>query len=188
MNQAPYAHCDLLSCINANFALQTSKTLNYISSPITVPYFTFFVLVWTYLRHYINLKILYSILTTFRTVGPYGVNWETQQYKGGLSQWLSFALLAALQSINIFWMYFIIKIAINVVFRHVEKDVRSDDEEDEAEEDVATEKKPMSQLGDGVQHGSEDEKQQGNGVDISTNGHAPEGHDSHAENEGKKER
>ena len=34
-----------------------------------------------------------------------------------------------------FWMYFILRIAWNVVFKHEEKDVRSDDEDDEAEEE-----------------------------------------------------
>ncbi|KAL9130439.1 MAG: hypothetical protein Q9217_001362 [Psora testacea] len=174
----------------SDFFLATSKTLNYISSPITVPYFTFFVLVWTYLRHYINIVILHSILTTFRTVGPFDLNWETQQYKCSLSQNITFALLAALQGINMFWLYFILKIAWNVVFRHVEKDVRSDDEEDEAGEVFTTEKKLGETLGDSLQPALEGGKQQANGPETLTNGSAPDGHDGYvaAVTEGKKER
>ncbi|KAL9101402.1 MAG: hypothetical protein Q9163_003337 [Psora crenata] len=171
----------------SDFFLATSKTLNYISSPITVPYFTFFVLVWTYLRHYVNIVILYSILTTFRTVGPFELDWETQQYKCSLSQYITFGLLAFLQGINMFWMYFIIKVAWNIAFRHVEKDVRSDDEEDEAEEDVATGQEPGAQLGGGLGHRLEGEKQQVNGFDIAPDANAPVSHDIRT-NGGKKER
>lgn len=111
--------------------LQTSKTLNYISSPIVVPYFTLFILIWIYLRHYINLMILYAVLTTFRTIGPFELDWAGQQYKCSLSQWITFSLLATLQGINLFWLYFIIKIALNVVFADIVQDLRSEDEEEE---------------------------------------------------------
>ena len=171
---------------------QTSKTLNYVSSPIILPYFAFFVFVWTYLRHYINIRILYSILTDFRTIGPFDLNWETQQYKCSLSQVISFTLLAALQSINLFWMYFIIKISLIMIFTRVDKDVRSDDEADQTEEDVAapTEKSLADTQGDAVQKTLEGASRQANGLGLSTNGSAPEGHDSYADAviEGKKER
>lgn len=115
--------------------LQTSKTLNYLSSPIVVPYFTLFILIWIYLRHYINLMILYAVLTTFRTIGPFQLDWAGQQYKCSLSQWITFSLLAALQGINLFWLYFIIKIALNVVFADIVQDMRSEDEEEEDADD-----------------------------------------------------
>lgn len=115
--------------------LQTSKTLNYISSPIVVPYFTLFILIWIYLRHYINLMILYAVLTTFRTIGPFELDWAGQQYKCSLSQWITFSLLATLQGINLFWLYFIIKIALNVVFADIVQDMRSEDEEEEETDD-----------------------------------------------------
>lgn len=108
---------------------QTSKTFNYAHHPIIMPWFTLFIGVWIYLRHYINLNILYAVLTTFRTVGPFELNWETQQYKCSLSQYITFSLLAALQSINLFWLYCILRIAINVVLKDDARDVRSDDEE-----------------------------------------------------------
>ena len=156
---------------------QTSKVLNYLRSPITVPYFTFFIIVWTYLRHYINLRILYSILTDFRTVGPYELNWETQQYKCWIAQYISFALLASLQSINLFWLYLILRVAANVVFKKEEKDVRSDDEDDEAEE--------MAKKVDAKKVGPVPKKE-----DKESNGNATEGHGSNAGAvvEGKKSR
>lgn len=114
---------------------KTSKTLNYINSPLIVPYFSLFIAIWTYLRHYINLVILYATLTKFRTVGPFELNWETQQYKCWISQYITFALLASLQSINMFWLFFIVRIAYNIAFAKVIQDVRSDDEESEEEKE-----------------------------------------------------
>lgn len=118
---------------------QTSKTLNYLDAYITIPYFGVFVGMWIYLRHVLNLKILWAILTEFRTVGPFELNWETQQYKCWISQYITFALLASLQAVNLFWLYLILRILANYIFNSVTKDERSDDEtEEEAEAEVET--------------------------------------------------
>ena len=79
--------------------------------------------------------ILYATLTEFRTVGPFELNWETQQYKCWISQYITFALLATLQSINLLWLFFILRIAYNIAFAKVIHDVRSDDEASEDERD-----------------------------------------------------
>lgn len=86
---------------------------------------------WIYLRHYINLKILWAVLTEFRTVGPFELNWETQQYKCWISQYITFALLASLQAVNLFWLFLILRILKNYLFNSVKKDERSDNEEEE---------------------------------------------------------
>jgi acyl-CoA-dependent ceramide synthase len=112
---------------------QTSKTLNYLDSAITPYYFGTFIAVWVYLRHVLNLKILWAVLTEFRTVGPYELNWETQQYKCWISQIITFALLASLQAVNLFWLFLILRILKNYVFNSVGKDERSDDEDEEVE-------------------------------------------------------
>ena len=80
---------------------QTAKTLNYLDSSLTIPYFTFFVFVWIYLRHYINLVIILAVgLPTgaFRTIGPFQLDWDTQQYKCWISQGITFGLLYYLES------------------------------------------------------------------------------------------
>src|SRR4051794_17258420 len=82
----------------SDFFLATSKTLNYLDAFITPPYFAMFVGWWIYLRHFLNLKILWAVLTEFRTVGPFELNWETQQYKCWISQYITFGLLASLQA------------------------------------------------------------------------------------------
>lgn len=107
------------------------------------PYFVFFIGVWFYLRHYINLHILYAVLTEFRTVGPFDLNWETQQYKCWISQVITFSLLFALQAVNIFWFLLIIRILYRFAVQNVAKDERSEDEyeEDEIEQEEREEKK-----------------------------------------------
>lgn len=120
----------------SDFFLATSKILNYLDSSLTIPYFITFIGVWSYMRHFINLKILYSMLPNgeFATVGSYVLNWDTQQYKCWISQSITFALLALLQMVNIFWIFLILRILYRALFSGVQKDERSDDEEDEEEE------------------------------------------------------
>lgn len=113
--------------------------------------------IWGYLRHYINLVILKSLLPPgyvpytniktgeFATVGPYTLDWETQQYKCWISQPIVFFLLASLQAINIFWYFLIIRILYRIIRSGEKKDDRSDDEEEE-EEGTVQEKQPLSQL------------------------------------------
>jgi very-long-chain ceramide synthase len=113
--------------------LQTSKTLNYLDSILVGPYYITFIGIWVYLRHFINLKILWATLTEFRTVGPFELNWETQQYKCWISQYITFSLLACLQAVNLFWLFLILRIAKNFVFNKVAQDERSEDEEEEEE-------------------------------------------------------
>ncbi|CAX39641.1 ceramide synthase component, putative [Candida dubliniensis CD36] len=127
----------------SDFFLALSKTLNYLESPITGPFFVIFIGVWIYLRHYINLQILWSVLTEFKTVGDYELNWITQQYKCWISQPITFSLIFALQLVNFYWLVLIFRILYRYIFTGVSKDERSDDEEEEDEysEDSADEKK-----------------------------------------------
>jgi very-long-chain ceramide synthase len=98
------------------------------------PFFAFFVASWCYFRHYLNLCILYSEFTEFKTVGPYEINWETEQYKGPLSHYISTALLASLQALNIYWLFHIVRVASRFVTTSVVEDDRSDNEDEEKEE------------------------------------------------------
>lgn len=118
---------------------------SYLDLNIVSPYFGIFIGVWVYLRHYINIMILYSITTTFATVGPFELNWDTQQYKCWIAQYITFSLLAALQAINLFWMWFIVKIAARVFRGGDKKDDRSDDEDDEEDEEEMAEKRRLQE-------------------------------------------
>lgn len=119
----------------SDFFLATSKTLNYLDSPFTPPALIFFLFVWVYLRHYINLRILWSVLTEYRTVGDYTLNWDTQQYKCWISQPIVFTLIFALQLVNAYWLVLILRILWRYIVGGVQKDERSDDEDSEDEEE-----------------------------------------------------
>ena len=83
-----------------------------------------------------NLVVLWATLTEFRTVGPFELNWETQQYKCWISQGITFALLASLQAVNLFWLFLILRIAKNYVFTKEElADERSEGEDDDDDDD-----------------------------------------------------
>ncbi len=115
-------------------AKQSSKLFNYIDHWIMGPYFFLFACVWIYMRHFLNLKILWSILNEFETVGPFELNWETQQYKCTLSQYITFSLLAALQALNLFWLFYILRIAYRFVVYKTADDDREEGEDEELEE------------------------------------------------------
>jgi acyl-CoA-dependent ceramide synthase len=100
------------------------------------PYFGFFIVAWCYLRHYLNLRILWSEFNEFKTVGPYELNWETGQYKCELSHYISTFLLASLQGLNLFWLYYIFRIAYRFLFYNVAEDDRSDNDENELAEEM----------------------------------------------------
>lgn len=126
----------------SDFFLATSKSLNYLDHPFVGPYMILFMCSWIYLRHYLNLRILWSLLTEFRTIGPFELNWETGQYKCWISQYITVTLLSALQALNLFWLFFILRIAYRYVAFNVAEDERSEAEDDEldeiAEEDEKT--------------------------------------------------
>jgi acyl-CoA-dependent ceramide synthase len=112
---------------------QVSKSLNYLNHPAQASSFALCIAMWTYLRHYLNLHILYSIATEYSTVGPFELDWETQQYKCRIAQVITFGLLAALQGLNLFWLYCLLRSAYKFVVLGVAKDDRSEAEESEVE-------------------------------------------------------
>ncbi|KAK4164710.1 TLC domain-containing protein [Cladorrhinum sp. PSN259] len=121
----------------SDFFLSVSKSLNYVESKAQGWSFGLCIVMWIYLRHYINLRILYSTLPggQFSTVGPYVMDWGAEQYKSPLANVVAFGLLAALQLLNVFWLYCLLRAAYKFVVLGVAKDDRSEDE-DMGEEQV----------------------------------------------------
>ncbi|CEJ81553.1 hypothetical protein VHEMI01674 [[Torrubiella] hemipterigena] len=116
----------------SDFFLATSKVLNYLDHWLIGPYFFVFLCVWVYLRHYINIRILISLFTEFRTVGPFELDWAAEQYKCTLSQFITAGLLMSLQALNLFWLFYIVRIAVRFLISPEQAtDDRSDDEEEE---------------------------------------------------------
>jgi acyl-CoA-dependent ceramide synthase len=113
--------------------LAISKTLNYLESQLVGPFFLLFVGMWVYLRHYLNIVILWSCLNEFRTVGDFTLNWDTQQYKCWISQIITFSLILALQIVNVYWLFLILRIAYRLITTNIAEDVRSENEDSEDE-------------------------------------------------------
>jgi acyl-CoA-dependent ceramide synthase len=90
---------------------------------------------WIYLRHYLNWKILISEFYEFKTVGPYILNWETEQYKCELSHWISTILLGGLQALNLYWGFLILRVAWRFGVKGELADERSEDEDEELDEE-----------------------------------------------------
>ncbi|KAI1322370.1 TLC domain-containing protein [Xylariaceae sp. FL0255] len=130
----------------SDFFLAVSKSINYTDHPAQAPSFALCITVWIYLRHYVNLNILYSVLTDFRTVGSYVLDWETELYKCEISNVITFVLLAALQGLNMFWLYCLMRSAWKFVVLGIAKDDREDGE-DEDEEIQAREEQREIEVG-----------------------------------------
>lgn len=90
---------------------------------------------WIYLRHYLNLVIIWSEFNEFKTVGPYVLDWAAEQYKCPLSHYISTALLASLQGLNLFWLFYILRIAYRFIFQDELEDERSDNDDNEFREE-----------------------------------------------------
>lgn len=125
----------------SDFFLSLSKVLNYLESIFVTPVFLLFIGSWIYLRHYINLKILYSLIWEFKEVGPYVLDFAQQQYKCWISRPIIFVLIFSLQCLNLFWLFLIFRILYRLVFQGVQKDERSDSDSDDDEIETETKDK-----------------------------------------------
>ncbi|EFY90988.1 hypothetical protein MAC_02874 [Metarhizium acridum CQMa 102] len=81
-----------------------------------------------------NLRILYSLLGEFQTVGPYVLNWQTQQYKCWISSVITFTLLAFIQALYLFWLFCLLRIGYRYIVHNIARDGRSEAEASEAEQ------------------------------------------------------
>lgn len=100
------------------------------------------------MRHFINLKIILSLFTEYTTVGPFELNWATQQYKCTLSQYITLGLLSSLQALNLFWLFYIFRIAYRFLRYDIAEDDRSDAEVTDVD-DEAEKKKALSEKTNG---------------------------------------
>lgn len=88
---------------------------------------------------------MWSVLTEFKTVGEWELNWETQQYKCYISQPITFFLIFALQLVNIYWLFLILRILARYIFSGEQKDERSEDEDEEEEDTSNSEEEKKEQ-------------------------------------------
>ncbi|CAE6448769.1 unnamed protein product [Rhizoctonia solani] len=118
--------------------LAISKVLNYLDMELSKTIaFIWFTLVWTYTRHYLNLRIIWSVWNEFWLIKPENMMWDRARGVW-LAPWMRyqvFAPLVALQAVNLFWYWNIWRIIITtVVFKKDLDDDRSEHGDDEPKE------------------------------------------------------
>ncbi|KAL7423498.1 sphingosine N-acyltransferase lag1 [Cryptotrichosporon argae] len=128
--------------------LALAKCVNYVDESASVPFFAWFVGVWTYFRHYLNIRVLWSVYTQFDLIPAK----ERQHFRPLQDEWLApwmkwqiFTPILLLQFINLFWYFLILRILVRALRGNL-KDERSDDEgEDEAELETKDKVKVLKQ-------------------------------------------
>ncbi|BGP13495.1 hypothetical protein JCM10213_000697 [Rhodosporidiobolus nylandii] len=133
-----------------DICLAFSKCLNYLDLQRTSEIsFVFFLVVWHYMRHYLNLLILHSVWTEYDLIPAWARSWTSESLghkgwwlfygfgTGAIPHWMKYQIFApilALQLVNTFWSYLIWRILFRMLSGNKATDVREDgeDEEDEA--------------------------------------------------------
>ncbi|KAI0796697.1 TLC domain-containing protein [Abortiporus biennis] len=123
--------------------LAMSKILNYIQwekTKITV--FVFFLGIWTYFRHWLNLVMLWSVWSEFHLMPETSKRWfpDDGVWMVWWMQYQVFVPILLLQFLNLFWYILILRIAMRAVRDVKVTDVRSDDEDDGEPDEVEDKK------------------------------------------------
>jgi len=119
--------------------LQLAKLVNYIDDKWSAAPFVFFVGVWSYARHYLNLRILWSVWTEFELIPAHErqeLDFWNNKFMTWWMQYQIFAPILLLQFLNLFWYFLIWRILFRAIFSSELADERSEDE-DSADEDEA---------------------------------------------------
>ncbi|KAN0097511.1 sphingosine N-acyltransferase lac1 [Tylopilus felleus] len=124
--------------------LAISKILNYLQlTHAKLVAFLTFLCIWTYFRHYLNIVMLWSVWYEFDLAPEANRVWAPKT-GAWLVWWMKYQMftpLLLLQTLNIFWYYFILRIALRSLKPATMTDDRSDDEDDgDANGDVDNEK------------------------------------------------
>ncbi|KAA1092402.1 Ceramide synthase 6 [Puccinia graminis f. sp. tritici] len=126
--------------------LGLSKCINYTKYQRTSEVsFAIFLCIWTYFRHWQNIRILYSVYAEYETLVPeFAKRWSpsNEVYLTGWMRWQIFAPIMLLQILNLFWYFLIWRIVYRMVVGNPLADVREEGEtDDDDEDDSATKKK-----------------------------------------------
>ncbi|KAF8335050.1 longevity assurance proteins LAG1/LAC1 [Cantharellus anzutake] len=114
--------------------LAISKVCNYLRlEKTTNVIFAFFICVWSYLRHYLNIIILWSVWTQFDLI-PDQAKRFTPRDGVWMVWWMKYQIfipILLLQLVNIFWYFLIWRVLFRALFQKKLADERSDDEDED---------------------------------------------------------
>jgi len=133
INFSPIGNAVFITMDVSDIFLALSKCLNYLKlETASMVSFAWFVCVWTYGRHYLNLRILFSVYYEFELIPTWAQRWAPEDGVW-MAPWMKlqvFAPLALLQAVNLFWYFLIWRILYRAIFKSQLADERSDDEDD----------------------------------------------------------
>ncbi|KAF9008986.1 TLC domain-containing protein [Cyathus striatus] len=113
--------------------LAFSKLLNYIQwNRAKVYAFIVFFGVWTYFRHYLNIRILWSVWYELLPLIPDSAKkweWSEGVYLVPWMRYQVFIPILLLQFLNLFWYYLMVRILLRAIVTKDADDDRSDDED-----------------------------------------------------------
>ncbi|KIO32763.1 hypothetical protein M407DRAFT_18228 [Tulasnella calospora MUT 4182] len=133
VNLTPIGNAVFITMDVSDIFLAFVKILNYLKlEKASVVAFGWLVLVWSYTRHYLNLRILWDIYNDFELIPKWAQQWapETGAWLVPWMKWQIFVPLALLQALNLFWYLLIWRILLRALFKKELADERSDDEDD----------------------------------------------------------
>jgi len=114
--------------------LATSKILNYLGQDTACTIsLLWFLFVWGYMRHWTNLRILWSVWFEFEELVPIEARVWDPPNGVWLAWWVRYQIfipILLLQFLNLFWFFLILRIIYRAVFVKVIADERSDDEDE----------------------------------------------------------
>jgi len=117
--------------------LGATKMLNYLQWDVANGFvFAFFVGVWTYTRHYLNIYLLWSVWNDFDKLPAWTRKWSPAEGVW-MPDWMRYQIfipIVLLQMVNLFWYHAIWRILIKAVFYTRLSDDRSDDEDEGVEQ------------------------------------------------------
>ncbi|KAJ2556236.1 Sphingosine N-acyltransferase lag1 [Coemansia sp. RSA 1933] len=125
----------ILCCMDSSDIFLTgTKCTRYLGfERVSVASFVVFIISWIYTRHYLYMKIMYSIAfesTTILTNDDYDPS-NGSFYRHDIISAFG-VLLALLQLLIIYWFYLVLRIIYRIVFQRNLDDSRSDSEDDDS--------------------------------------------------------
>ncbi|KAF8312227.1 longevity assurance proteins LAG1/LAC1 [Clavulina sp. PMI_390] len=128
--------------------LANAKLLNYLGLELTSSIaFAIFIPIWTYMRHYLNIRILISVWNEFDLIPMSARSFEPA--KGiWMVWWMRYQIfipILLLQFVNLFWSFLIWRILYRILFKGIVADERSDDEDDGEDEGAAPKRESKKQ-------------------------------------------